>query len=396
MAIPIETVCVRGKIDQSVPAPIPGEADDARILEQRLEDWREAYRPASPEEEWLYQVMITQTVRIDRSRKREVSLRSYLARRAELCWELDRTAAAETAAERLARSPASVARKLRKTKQGCQWLLERWFALADLARDGQAWTDAQKSLADDLRGIRIEARDQAAYASPEAALAIAAREVETLQCLLAPGLEALDYVEKEAAIAGDPVVPAPEINRLIRQENQYFRIFHWARNQLKGRDLAAAADSGPAPVSPYFARPPHVRPLPVPAASWEAPCLATVEPVDSEALEPAPPPEGPTSPGQDPETQRLKTLTVAEIYAEIEAARLARQAVPGSAAEPPQAQESAADSAPRWPSAVPILPPPPPPPQNGRTSLLAGALVPDPRQFNRQTRRRLKLGRFAR
>ena len=56
--------------------------------------------------------------------------------------------------------------RLRRTPQGCDWMIDRWERLAAIAREG-GWDDLQKSLAFDLLGACPEERDYTLPAQPE-------------------------------------------------------------------------------------------------------------------------------------------------------------------------------------------------------------------------------------
>src|SRR5258707_15693478 len=86
--------------------------------------------------------------------------------RAESCWDEDRRLAVEEQGSRLARQPELIARRLLRTPQGCDWLLERWRGLASLLRDGRDWSDVQCSMALDLLGTPTELRDGATRLDP--------------------------------------------------------------------------------------------------------------------------------------------------------------------------------------------------------------------------------------
>src|SRR5690242_17965963 len=103
---------------------LAGEGDvsseqDAAAVQERLDAWRPSYNPATPEQEWLFRQIVVNSVRVDRCQADERAARAYAARRASLCWDDDRALAAEKLGKRLAKDPARVVLKLRKTLQGC-------------------------------------------------------------------------------------------------------------------------------------------------------------------------------------------------------------------------------------------------------------------------------------
>ena len=61
-----------------------------------------------------------------------------LALRAELTWDDDRRREAEALGSQIGRRPGEVVEALRRTPQGCSWLMTRWAMLAHSA-DGLGW-----------------------------------------------------------------------------------------------------------------------------------------------------------------------------------------------------------------------------------------------------------------
>src|SRR5207248_10096195 len=129
-----------------------------------------------------------------------------------------------------AKRPALVSRRLQSTRQGCDWLLDRWAALgAVLARDG-AWTEAQQALVLDLLGTPPELRDGP---SAEPAGPLVAREVMRLERLRAEALDELDEHEQAAAELGLEIRPSRSLTLLRRYEAECMRRFQWARARLR-------------------------------------------------------------------------------------------------------------------------------------------------------------------
>jgi hypothetical protein len=261
--------------------------DQAAAVAERREQWRDGFRPEGPEEEWLYEQLIVNSVRVDQCQAQEPAVRVYQARRAVLWWDEDRRLDAETLAAGLARRPALVALRLRQTAQGCDWLIERWRGLAsalEAEASGGDWTDEQKSLAFDLLGVPAELRTAPPWADAGSPAALAAREIDELKALRNGPLDALDDAEREAAERGVPLNPASgrDLARLRRYEAACLRRFRWAWDRLRARrdDVPRPAVSGPtpSPVSPTQPRPrPRPKPDPEPTRT-PTPVLSLAEP----------------------------------------------------------------------------------------------------------------------
>src|SRR5262249_18189916 len=121
--------------------------DDLALVEERTAAFRADLRPADAHEEALVEQMALDSVRLERCRKHFVVLCHDYAVRAQLCWDDGRRLEAEHLAARSAKDPARVSRQLRRTRQGCELLIERWEGLGRVLREAGEWTDAQRALA---------------------------------------------------------------------------------------------------------------------------------------------------------------------------------------------------------------------------------------------------------
>ena len=239
--------------------------DDNALVSHRLDAWRDTYNPASPDAEFLYTQLVVASVRIDRCQAEQAILGDYQARRAQLSWLEDRAFAAETLGATLARKPPLVSRRLRRSLQGCNWLIDRWTALSRILDAGDEWTQAQRSLAYDLLGTPPEFRDEGPPTLDGSPAPLVARELARLEQLKTDSLEELDAYERAAALAGLEVEPSPALNRLKRYEAACLRLFQWARKQLTSKRPAPAH----APEPEHF---------PAPAPARRAPTLTPFQP----------------------------------------------------------------------------------------------------------------------
>ncbi len=235
--------------------------EEAEAVKTRKTLWRNQYQLKTVEDEWLFEQVVIQSVRIDLCRRLESELRIYQAHRAGLFWESDRRLAAEDLAQGLARQPARIRQRLAQTRQGCDWLIDRWRSLSSLYDRTGDWTDAQRSLALDLLGIPAELRDDHLVADP---LALVAREIEGLEILRAGSLDDLDAYESSAAELGIELTPCRALARLRRYEVSCTKTLQWARSQLlpssTRAEPSAASCLHPAPL-------PNPVPAPTPTSS---------------------------------------------------------------------------------------------------------------------------------
>src|SRR6185312_10137115 len=124
--------------------------EDLELVRGRSDEWFEALRPQNTFHVWLVSEISLVSLRIDRSERMERRLRDKIALRAEVTWEDDRRLEVEILGGMLARKPAETVETLRRTPQGCEWLMSRWAMLAHAADVDRSWDEEQMSLAFDL------------------------------------------------------------------------------------------------------------------------------------------------------------------------------------------------------------------------------------------------------
>jgi hypothetical protein len=265
--------------------------EDADALAERREAWRAGYDPVTAEDEWLYEQVVLHSVRIDRCQRLEPVLRSSSARRAALCWDDDRRLAAEVLGDALSKHPALIARKLRGTKQGCDWLIDRWQRLGSILQSQGAWSDAHKALAFDLLGTPAKFRDGEPSNAPGE---LVEAEIAQLARLQAEALDDLDESERAATALGLEIAPDRALTLLRRYEAACVRRLLWAKKQLKARQGQQAepleprqsASRPPSSGMPDpFARMPHLAP-PIDVVPW--PDLDAMTPEERASFRPSP------------------------------------------------------------------------------------------------------------
>jgi hypothetical protein len=233
-------------------------ADVAEAVARRKAAWRGGYRLKTEEEEWLFEQVVVSSVRVEQCQAEEPQARALVALRAAAFWDDDRRLDAEALGARLAKNPALVARKLGSSRQGCEWLLERWHGLAAALESGRDWTEAERSLALDLLGAPIELRGpMGAGDAPdrEGDLAAARAAIERLEDKRDAVLGPLDEVAREAAEVGFELSPPRPVALLRRYEAACWNRYQWAREQLPGRPEVRQPAADPASARPA-ARPP--------------------------------------------------------------------------------------------------------------------------------------------
>jgi hypothetical protein len=218
-------------------------AEDAKLVQQRASDWFDALKPQSEFHSWLVDEVAILSIRIDRCERMERRARDVKAMKAELCWEDDRRLDAVRLGGMLARRPDEVIEELRRTPQGCEWLMTRWAMLAHTADVKGAWTPEQSRMAFDLLGTPIEFRegikpgasldlDGRMIESAEDPAAVARREIDALK-QRREVVEGLDEVNQALAVADLNDEDDPELRRLRRYESTLHRRLRWCLAQLR-------------------------------------------------------------------------------------------------------------------------------------------------------------------
>ncbi len=232
-------------------AGIVVQSDDHAALEKRKADWRPLYLIETPDQEFVFDQMVTSAVRLDRCRDEEIEIRLTESRHAALSWDDDRHDEAATLASKLAKHPVMLSRKLQRTRQGVEWMIERWHDLADILDGGGTWTEAQTSLALDLMGKPPEFRDLSVPIENPAAMV--AQQLAHLERRQFTALNTFDEQERDAALKGLPYEPSRALKNLRRYEASCRQTFLWALELLK-----------PYRQTPQPTPPPPPAPLPPP------------------------------------------------------------------------------------------------------------------------------------
>ena len=207
---------------------------------------------------YLFDQVGTLGLRIEHAQAMQEAARERSALRASLVWDDDRRLEATLLGGQLGgrARPDEVVEKLRRTPQGCDWLIARWALLAHAADVGRSWTPEQASLAFDLLGTAPEFREGC---QPGADLdgsvvepaELARRQIADLKGrreLVRP-LDGADRRDAEAGLADDA-----EIRRLRRYEAALERRFRWTyellRVALNPPEPAEAPEPQPGPEPP--------------------------------------------------------------------------------------------------------------------------------------------------
>jgi hypothetical protein len=236
---------------------------DARMLvENRKVEWLDSFRPDGPEQDWHYELLVVESIRIERCQEAFHQLCRQYGERARLLWDDDRRRDAADLASGLHRNPTAIARRLEATTQGADLKVTFWKGLlSHLDRHG-VWTDPQRSLALDLLGIHKTLRDAATPVDPPVADIVGARralalaEIARLTALRdndLANLDASDRAMAEQTLGAEFTKP---LQLMYRYEQAACRRFDAACKKVRTAPLpATAAKPKPTPPPAPAARP---------------------------------------------------------------------------------------------------------------------------------------------
>jgi len=237
----------------SFPLTVPLGTTDFPAIERdrrdrRVEDWASTLGPSNPLEHWLVGRAASASLDLERLEQAEAEARQNQSVRGVHCWEIDRQIDVEELAIKLRKTPGTVSRKLRGSKQGAEWLLERWAWLLRTLDEGADWNDSQRTLALDLLGIPDAERDgltpidppsDGGYDRIAARRAVAEIQSNALTQAIAGPLRIADHQEHRQASLGlaspRPGSALATIRREIAAATRKLRwaldTFHKARNK---------------------------------------------------------------------------------------------------------------------------------------------------------------------
>jgi hypothetical protein len=297
-------------------AILPAAMADA--IADRKERWRPSYLPVGPSQQWQFDRLVAESVRLDSCEHRLMALRAELAERASESWDDDRVALVAELGSKLPNRPEVIQPKLLQSRHGVLWLIERWGDVAaDLERcDG--WNPENWFRALDLLGVPIEGRKHSgpwdldpndATAGP--GLELVRDGVAALQARLDAYLDDRDARSRADAESGliDPV-DSPDLRRLERYAADARRQVARHTTELRRLQALDPQSAAPAESRPSSARPQPPGPRPDRSSRRSNPSSEAAEPNRSPS-EPsnlvAPTPT--TSPSPSPSPARSPILT---------------------------------------------------------------------------------------
>ncbi|WP_435008282.1 hypothetical protein P12x_005539 [Tundrisphaera lichenicola] len=217
--------------------------EDIATLQARSDAYFYTLKPQNHFHSWIVDQVALLSLRIDRCERIERRVRDKVSLRAELTWDDDRRLEMAQLGGMIGKRPDEVVEALRRTPQGCEWLMTRWAMLAHAADMKGSWTPEQTALAFDLLGTPSEFREghrPGASLDLEGKLigpaddpaVVARREIAALK-ERRDLVSDLDEVERALASSDLTNDSDPELRRLRRYESGLHRRLRWCLSQLK-------------------------------------------------------------------------------------------------------------------------------------------------------------------
>jgi hypothetical protein len=262
------------------------------FLEERKAMWLDSFRPVGDDQEWLFERIVVDSIRIERCHDAYLALCRQYGERARLLWNEDRRRDAAELAAGIHRNPTSIARRLQSTSQGADLMITLWKGLlSHLDRHGE-WADPHRSMALDLLGIHKTLRDAETPLDPAKGDTLATRrslasaEIARLIDLRDGPLADLDASERAMAEETLGAEFTKPLQLLDRYERAACRRFDEASKMLRAASPAAKAPAEP-PQPIATPTPRFVAALQAVAAMQKAPAVIAPTPRPAVAPQPA-------------------------------------------------------------------------------------------------------------
>jgi hypothetical protein len=223
------------------------------------------FQPRSPYELRLAREMGRATAQYEHAELHILVEQQRLMDRARTSWAEDRRKAIEEQlVKRLTHDCERLIGLLKESRQGTEWVLQRWSRLGEALETGVGWDEILRSQAYDLLGVPPMFRESTRELPPADDLAglkaVVAREQAALRQSLEDHLIASDEADRAMAAAGMGRGEDAELKRLRRAAAAA------ARTRDKARAELIRVQNG-APAAGGFAPKPAAAPTPTPAST---------------------------------------------------------------------------------------------------------------------------------
>jgi hypothetical protein len=162
--------------------------EDPEVVQAREDSWNDYYKPRSPAAQHLVNECVRATLLSDRVHAAYSTALTKQVRDAEENWDRTRDDEIEALKKRLRSDPAEAVRLLKRTSDGCVYLMARWECLDEQLAERGRWTAPERDEAIRLLGHDPDA--ETLQTCPEAWLT----RLYSLTCHSNPGDRPVDWL----------------------------------------------------------------------------------------------------------------------------------------------------------------------------------------------------------
>jgi hypothetical protein len=219
-------------------------------LAARLDEWRDHYKPDTPDADFAVGAAVACTFRIEECQANLEAIVGDHCSRARRTWDLDRKADAAVLGGRLARRPEVILPQLEASKHGVEFVMNLWQRLAlSLESKKGAWSEAEVATAFDLCGIPKHLRDGRAPFDPaepdsdaqEYRRIFVVDQVRRLVDSLSGGLDRVDFDAKGYTASAAFALTTKRAALVLRYEREAWKRYDAMLAAARGQAQPQAA-----------------------------------------------------------------------------------------------------------------------------------------------------------
>jgi hypothetical protein len=209
-----------------------------KVAAERQQRWREQYQPSTPHEEFLFEHLCIDSVRLDQASRAVLAQEDEQALQARESWDFDRTLDAVRLAAGIHDRPEQVAMQLEQCLHGCRWLIAQWEEIREQVQEDKAWKTSVWTRTLNLLGVPLAGRERATSLllglgkSMQASLGLIDAKLLELRAKVREDLEARDARLRADTAMGLIAKPSPELKLARRYHRELVRRVQWYKSEL--------------------------------------------------------------------------------------------------------------------------------------------------------------------
>jgi hypothetical protein len=219
-------------------------------LAARLDEWRDHYKPDTPDADFAVGAAVACTFRIEECQANLEAIVGEHCSRARRTWDLDRKGEAAVLGGRLAKRPEVILPQLEASKHGVEFVMNLWQRLAlSLESKKGVWSEAEVATAFDLCGVPRHLRDGRAPFDPaepgddlqEYRRIFVIDQVRRLIDSLSEGLDRVDFDAKGYTASAAFALTTKRAALVLRYEREAWKRYDVMLAAAKGQAQPQAA-----------------------------------------------------------------------------------------------------------------------------------------------------------